>query len=731
MAWGSKNNMGKEPDAAANDFFANAHTISGYRATVNSSNVGATKESGEPDHANRTGGKSMWWKWLPPASGSVTINTFGSDFDTLLGVYGGSNINNLTEKASNDDSDGTLQSQVQFNATKNVYHWIAVDGYNGKSGHIKLNLFYTPPENDNFADATTIPKYGGEITGTNLGATTEVGEPGHYYGSSKYSSVWWKWTPRVSGPATFGTDGSDFNNVLAIYRGSSLNNLTKLAYETFIVNGYGEPIELDVSAGWTYYIAVDGYLPNEYGNIKLNIVPTAPENDNFADATIIRSDGGWEYGTNIGATLEPGEPNHGGFHGGSSVWWKWPSPVAGLAKVDTLGSDFTSRVAVYRGSALNNLTAVAYNGGYQRFAEFQVHRNTTYHIAVDGGLDRCGDIHLNLMPPVPANDNFAAASTFPRGGGLLYGTLIGASREDGEPFHADCFCVRSVWWQWTAHASGMTAVEVYGLYLDPALGIYTGSAVNNLQTIVTNEGDEGLENQVQFSTVAGTTYMFAVACGYEEYGEFSLKITPPAPANDNNRSAFIVPVQGGQTYGTNIGATKEKIEPNHAGNSGGASVWWLWTPAINTPVTITTFGSDFDTLLAVYAQGEIASNDDADGTVQSKVQFQAAAGTTYGIAVDGKWGATGLIVLNIIVGNSDLVIESMTMQGDQLELTVDCSAFNIYNLAVEYRTNLVSGADWAVLQPLTEPAGDGRYLLRVPKIDSPSCSYRIVGGETE
>ena len=72
-----------------NDNFANSTAISGSVITKTGTNVNATKESGEPNHAGNTGGKSVWWSWTAPGSGRVTITTAGSAFDTILGVYKG------------------------------------------------------------------------------------------------------------------------------------------------------------------------------------------------------------------------------------------------------------------------------------------------------------------------------------------------------------------------------------------------------------------------------------------------------------------------------------------------------------------------------------------------------------------------------------------------------------------------------------------------------------------
>lgn len=124
----------------ANDNFANAQVISGSSGTTTGSNVGATKESGEPNHAGNAGGASVWYRWTAPSSGTATIDTIGSNFDTLLAVYTGSAVNSLTLIASNDDiGGGNVQSRVTFTATSGTTYQIAVDGYGGATGNITLN----------------------------------------------------------------------------------------------------------------------------------------------------------------------------------------------------------------------------------------------------------------------------------------------------------------------------------------------------------------------------------------------------------------------------------------------------------------------------------------------------------------------------------------------------------------------------------------------------------------
>jgi hypothetical protein len=126
------------------------------------------------------------------------------------------------------------------------------------------------------------------------------------------------------------------------------------------------------------------------------------------------------------------------------------------------------------------------------------------------------------------------------------------------------------------------------------------------------------------------------------------------PSNDDFANAAELTGRFAFVNGTNVEATKQNGEPSHPDNAGGASIWYRWTAPAAGTATVSTCGSAFDTLLAVYTGDELANlerkasnNDDPNCDKQSRVSFDAAAGTTYRIAVDGFDGATGPVSLSL------------------------------------------------------------------------------------
>ena len=138
---------------AVNDNFVAAVVESSPTGEAYGYNLDATKESGEPSHAGNSGGKSVWWNWIAPYTGSVNLNTTGSDFNTLLAVYTGGSINALSIVAQNDDEPPSTTSMVTFSAQVGTTYHIAVDGYGAANGTVHLSWFYLDSDGDGVIDA--------------------------------------------------------------------------------------------------------------------------------------------------------------------------------------------------------------------------------------------------------------------------------------------------------------------------------------------------------------------------------------------------------------------------------------------------------------------------------------------------------------------------------------------------------------------------------------------------
>lgn len=402
-----------------NDDFPDAAVITGASGRVRASNRLATGEAGETNHAAAsTPLASVWWKWTATADGDLTLDTFGSSFDTTLAAYTGAAVGTLAAVASANDSDGTVQSRISFPVTAGQSYSIAIDGAGSAEGAIVFNYLFVPDSisvpNDNFAARTLLGSGPAAVSGSNIGATGEAGETDHIGRSIPLASAWWSWTAPATGTVVIDTNGSDFDTTLAVYSGGSVNGLLLVGGNDDGGTGTNSSVSLAVQAGDVLQIAVDGF-GSEQGSTDLNVsfIPGAvqrPGNDNFASAFLIAPGIELVTGNNEFATGETGEPVH---HNPSvsplnSVWWRWTAPINGTLTVNLAGSTSTANemdtvLAVYQGSAVNALSLIASNDDnednentFTSKAIFPVTAGQTYHIAVDGYDDATGDIRLNL-----------------------------------------------------------------------------------------------------------------------------------------------------------------------------------------------------------------------------------------------------------------------------------------------------------------------------------------------
>jgi hypothetical protein len=87
-----------------NDNFADAQALSGIQVHVAGTNVEATLEANEPLDQFNTISKSVWYKFTATKSRYYSIRTTReTNFDTHLTIYGGTALNNLVFKNSNNN----------------------------------------------------------------------------------------------------------------------------------------------------------------------------------------------------------------------------------------------------------------------------------------------------------------------------------------------------------------------------------------------------------------------------------------------------------------------------------------------------------------------------------------------------------------------------------------------------------------------------------------------------
>lgn len=528
-----------------------------------------------------------------------------------------------------------------------------------------FHAFAAPP-NDNYASRTALsaglPK---TVNANNLAATLESGELTFGDGAS----VWWSFTIPQAGTYEIDTVGSSFDTTLAIFTADPSPAVFPSSLHELASNDDGDTdntssIKYYFSASQTIQIRVAGF-ESEMGNITLNLrlLPPGPPNDHFVNAYTLGNPPQSINATNVNATLESSEPAATASGGGSSVWWKWTANTSEPVVITTAGSGFDTILAVYTGNSLGALTSVAVNdddglGNVTSQVNFTPVVGETYRIAVHGFSGAQGSIVLGLF--LANNNDFAGRLALNPASLPITTTFssVSATLQSGEPSpFADA---ASIWWSFIPAVAGKYRINTTGSNFDTTLALYTANTspatLTSLAELAKNNDAAPGEVTSALTLVlqSGVPIYIRVAGYSGQKGNvvLHLQLVPP---NDDFADASTLGTAPQSLTSTNISASLESAEPNPT-ESWGSSVWWKWTATSSSaPVVISTEGSNFDTVLAVYTGNSIgaltliAANDDVNlpSNRTSKVIFTPIAGTVYRIAVHGFNAEQGNIALNL------------------------------------------------------------------------------------
>jgi hypothetical protein len=226
-------------------------------------------------------------------------------------------------------------------------------------------------------------------------------------------------------------------------------------------------------------------------------------------------------------------------------------------------------------------------------------------------------------------------------------------------------------YQWLLNGTGIAGATNDNLVLSPAQPLNSG----DYQVIVGNPvGSVKSSIAVVSVTEAG---------GFNESADFF-----------SNRIS-IDPLVG-PVFGNNLNATLEPGEPLPDGKPGGKSIWYTWHAGFDGVISLTTQGSSFDTLLAVYTGTNIAkltpvaADDDSGGFFTSLVTFNCVAGTDYQIDVDGFRGASGQVVLGLPAGTGYRVLSPAS--GDSIPVITQQPASQIVPAGAKVTLSVVAAS---------------------------------------
>ena len=284
-------------------------------------NVGATTETtivdtticGQASAANSS--LDVFWSFTPTATANYTVDTCGSNFDTVLTVHTACPATDTNKIACNDDSSlntacasGGVQSRItSVTLTAGTTYTFRVAGFNGNTGNISLTINpvtplgaccaitgcsrtdapncsasfipaavcspYPCPAPANDHCTTSLPlSLGIPVMATSLAATTDttiVNTTICDLSSAATSSldVFWSFTAAATANYTVDTCGSGFDTVLTVHTACPATDANKIACNDDSSsntpcpsNGLNSRIpSVTLTAGSTYTIRVAGF----------------------------------------------------------------------------------------------------------------------------------------------------------------------------------------------------------------------------------------------------------------------------------------------------------------------------------------------------------------------------------------------------------------------------------------------------------------------------------------
>jgi PKD repeat protein len=260
------------------------------------------------------------------------------------------------------------------------------------------------PVNDDFANAAVITSLPFSDSVEISAATTEPGEPSSCGPTNQ--TIWYSFTPSSDVAVRADTSGSDFTpNELGLYQ--QVGSGFSLALIGCVFDG--NPIQVLIEAGNTYYFQVGSFTGGASGNLRLNVqAPPPPPNDNFADATTFTNVPFSDSFDMAGATNELGEPTpscSGPAQG--TVWYAFTPTASGSYFGGINTTNWIAQVAVYTGSSLGTLSEVHCALGNPLV--FLATAGTTYYIQIGNhaGLGGPAQFTFDLAPPPIAQFGFA------------------------------------------------------------------------------------------------------------------------------------------------------------------------------------------------------------------------------------------------------------------------------------------------------------------------------------
>lgn len=629
---------------------------------------------------------AVFFSWTAPSDGTLTADTFGSDFDTVLAVYGSDacpgDFDTTTSLACNDDAPGdTLQSEVVLEVVEGETYFIVAGGFGfsppGAFGDGVLNVAFDGggggdpgPGGDGTAcdDLIVVDSSAVPFTIADNGQSL----PGDLCTESTFAMnfpTFYSYTPSASGTVQIDTIGSGVDTYLMLFPafacvGGELTGSTSACDEF----GTGAPFEATISVEVVEgeeYIVVLGSVFSDTGSGTLNfsIPPQGGDPGPGGDGAtcgeaIALSEGATPF------TLPGSAPDIVGlcpeqFAGTieSPIFYAFSAPENGILDIDTIGSGFDTYLAILPLSAcpagIVPGAAIACDADgagppFEAAVSAIVTGGESYLVILGGAFGETGSGNLNVaFTPLTGVDNDDCGGAIAIAEGANTWSNLGATTSAVQP---SCGTIQNdLWFTFDATlgdavtvdtvgplpAGASTALAVWGA--ECGAGFPSGAVVCDDQLV------NIFQSRVQFiAPYTGTYYVQAGFVGNTQAGGLALNlgIGSPVPANndcvDATPVALVVDAPETVAFDNTNATTSGAIGGCGDFPTFGPSndLWYEVVMPANTALAVDTIGSaQPDTKIAAWLASDcpdfsgtpVACNDDISGADFLSSMFIAPA----------------------------------------------------------------------------------------------------------
>jgi len=698
-----------------NDNLSSPTIINSLPSTITQSTRGATIEAGEPTYPiGSNNGSSVWFSFKPASTGNFSIDTYGSDYDTVLHVFEKGTAVTPIQGDDDEPAPNNTQSKVIFTGKSNVTYLISVTHYgNGSGGSLKLNMTLVPCASTSLCVTATSPWYrpltyygtlfdsAGQLIqwfpldDYGFGSVSNLSSGLYTVIISDYGVL--KKVEGVAGPGVLGVTTVGLPTTVVSLKDLQSNPINA---GVTLTNGYGQ-FNLGVSytsSPMVVYATPDDYIVRltNYDNsekyLTYHQVTVNPGGGQATDTFDVSQSPAliynyhiqtipnaqlvlWSGNTGNGPVMSDGETAVLSFPTEMSFW---ADHIIGLDDTNDTWyylfsrgnlsiQQFRQESEVYIGGDLQ-VGVTPYQAPYGRGDSAQIshYLKDSYNNSLMDLWTQAKPSTLSLLSAENSEEakyNLDERVIYKEGDNSYH---VSTSRELSQ--HVDDSSPQAVNpITSTVEVFNPSNIQQFQETKSEWRGLSTWTIPNNAPIGTwTAKVTMNYLGKWQGSTIGTNT--------------FQVKDTP-APSNDDFNTPVVISQVPYSTSLDTFGATQAVDDPTIPKcnlNRAQATVWYRYTPSQSGTLSADTVGSDYDTVLAVWSGSRgnltlVECNDDRSYTPHdqdSELVASLRAGTTYYIMA-GKY--SGDLSTNVVSGVSSTkqVIQPMTMGAGTLQLHLD------------------------------------------------------------